>query len=80
MTPEKILNLLQKADELVLDLPGGIDEDADPTNRSPADAIAHTGGLVHRTLREAIEAFEQLRLAHVDARGVTPATPTEPKR
>lgn len=36
-------------------LPSGIDTEADPEDQSPADATAHTGGLVWRILTDALE-------------------------
>ena len=37
-------------------VPGGADEDADPTNESPEDAVAHAAGLCIRSGRAALAA------------------------
>jgi len=55
--------------ELAHHLPSGIDEDANPTDRSPEDMTAHIGGLIVKAGREAIgtkDADRQCRIFGVD--------------
>lgn len=40
--------------EMIQDLPGGVDEDADEENRSPEDMVAHIGGLILQRVRVAL--------------------------
>lgn len=44
--------ILMDVERLILDLPCGVDEDADEDETNPEDAIAHVGGLILRRLRE----------------------------
>ena len=41
------------------DLPGGIDEEADPENCSPEDAVAHLGGLMVQRIDAALAAAKE---------------------
>ena len=54
----QIVNELKSIIGLVEQLPGGIDEDADPENPSPEDGVAHTGGLIWKYLQALIPQIE----------------------
>lgn len=54
----KIIKELKSIIGLVEQLPGGIDEDADPENPSPEDGVAHTGGLIWKYLQALIPQIE----------------------
>lgn len=41
-------------EELVRQLPGGVDEDADPADWSPKDISRHIGGLILQRVRQAL--------------------------
>jgi len=41
--------------EMWMNVPMGIDEDADEMNRSPSDAVAHMGGLAVKNARKVLE-------------------------
>ena len=47
-TIKKLKAKLAKISSLALDLPGGIDENADLENDSPEDMTAHIGGLIYQ--------------------------------
>lgn len=48
------LKALAEIDDLVCQLPSGIDADADPNDTSPTDATAHIGGLISQLATKAI--------------------------
>ena len=50
----KLVNYLTDIDDLIMQLPGGIDYDADPEDESPDDAVAHIGGMIHKLVGEAV--------------------------
>ena len=46
MDNQSVADLLCTIESLVYDLPGGVDEDADPMDTSPRSMTAHVGGLL----------------------------------
>lgn len=49
---------IERIIDLVEQLPGGIDIEADEDDRSPANAVAHIGGLIWQICQEALEKME----------------------
>lgn len=49
----KLRLMLRDIERLCEQFPSGIDFDADPENQSPADATAHTAGLIWKACQEA---------------------------
>lgn len=60
MKREGLVEGLSELERLILSLPGGIDEDADPSDASPEDPTAHLGGLMFKRV-QAIRAAHEAR-------------------
>jgi hypothetical protein len=43
---DRYKEILEWVRDVICGLPGGIDEEANPDNPSPEDAVAHLGGLI----------------------------------
>ena len=54
-----LVNKVHDAMVMIQQLPGGIDENADPMNASPEDATAHVGGLVWQELDFALKEIDR---------------------
>ena len=59
----EIQDELTEAVAFLHDLPGGVDEHADPYDKSPRDAVAWTGGVVVAKLEKLIAKIEHWRMA-----------------
>lgn len=54
MRDEELLAALRYVEEMILQLPGGVDVDADEENQSPENSAAHIGGLILKRVRKEI--------------------------
>ena len=60
MNKKDLLDTIRDIRDLAEQLPGGIDEQADPDDPSPNDMVAHIGGLIYQKCQEALGAMKEV--------------------